>query len=178
MAKVVPCDTEIACKICDAIANGQSFRKTCKDFNVEFNSFYEAIHLDENLAKRFTRAQQLQMQTLKASIMDEVNNADASYGVYISDDGKPMVNSNYGVVLRTKLECLAKIRGGLIGAKLKGLKNAKTAEEILNITQAAVEDQILTIDEAATLAKLAEIKLRAVEVQELGKKVDTLMEKK
>lgn len=179
MPKVIPLDFEIFAEACKLVGTGISLVRAAKILGFELRDFYERTHVDDDAAVMWAGAQIDQMNALRQNLtlhLEEIK-TDPTFGTFDDGTGRRVANSNVGVALRCQADFLKHFGGSIIGAPVKGLKNATTSSEILALIRKAVEDRRITADQGVSLSKLAEVQLKAVEMIEASKRLDALENK-
>lgn len=179
MAKRKPLDKKIFEKACKIVGTGESLVRVAEKLKFEMSEFYDRAHADDDSAVLWSGAQIDQMNALRQELTKQLNEACANpeFGTFDDGKGRRIPNSNIGVALRCKADFLRHFGGSIIGAPIKGLKNAKTSEEILTLIKKAIEERRITADQGVSLSKLAEVQLKAIEMIEASKRLDALENK-
>lgn len=179
MAKRLPLDVEIFKEACKQVGTGTSLVRVAEKLGFEMSEFYERTHVDDDAAVLWAGAQIDQMNALRQDLtkyLAEIK-TNPEFGTFDDGTGRRVANSNVGVALRCQADFLKYFGGSIVGAPVKGLKNADSSEQILKVIKKAIEDRRITAEQGVSLSKLAEVQLKAVEMIEASKRLDALENK-
>jgi hypothetical protein len=159
--------------LCREVAKGRSMLAVCEDkeLDVDHTTIYHWLFKHDDFHDAYIEAQKLQTQSLKESMYKDM--LTENLGV-LEINGKVIINTNAVGVMREKLNYIKYFRGSILGTKIKKLKNAKTAQDITDLIQELLSDGQITIEESEKLCKIAELRIKAIELQELGTRLKAI----
>jgi hypothetical protein len=156
--------------ICRQLANGRCLRDIVSDSEVdcEISTAFNWVLANEDFKKEYQEAQKLQTESIRDSIVKDFNTENL--GIIRTED-KIIINNNAVGLIREKINYLKVLRTMVFANKVKKLRHLKTCEEIVELIQELLSDSHISYDEAEKLCKVAELRLKAVELKQLSERV-------
>ena len=165
---------ELGAKICDMLATGKSIKQieeTCDVTHATWELWRDTI---PSFSTAYRRARKLSVRLR----MDQLSHIadDDSNDILYDKDGRIVINSAGVGRSRERAGAIKQWLGYVRGCQIKALANAKTADEVMTIAQAHLEDGEISYDEAEKLAKLAETRMKCTELEQVKASVEQLKE--